>query len=90
MTHAEAGDNKDGLDTYSKYGPEGTTERWDLWCYVNPSNGNITTAHLDGNGLTAPAPAGLLYMPDYIRTEVFLKIQEDTDRYWNPKHGKGM
>lgn len=40
MTHAEAADNKDGMDLYyndptpypnNTYGPDSTCERWDLW-----------------------------------------------------------
>ena len=31
MTHAEAADNLDGLNTHEDYGPNSTCERWDLW-----------------------------------------------------------
>lgn len=31
MTHAEAADNEDGLNTHEDYGPDSTCERWDLW-----------------------------------------------------------
>ena len=31
MTHAEAADNEDGLNTHEDYGPNSTCERWDLW-----------------------------------------------------------
>ena len=31
MTHAEAGDNKDGMSTHEDYGPDTTCERWDLY-----------------------------------------------------------
>lgn len=30
MTHGEAADNIDGLDTHAPYGPQSTCERWDL------------------------------------------------------------
>lgn len=30
MTHGEAADNEDGLDTHEPYGPRTTCERWDL------------------------------------------------------------
>lgn len=30
MTHGEAADNEDGLDTHLAYGPKSTCERWDL------------------------------------------------------------
>ncbi len=31
LTHAEAGDNKDGLSTHEPYGPDATCERWDFF-----------------------------------------------------------
>lgn len=31
MTHAEAADNLDGLNTHEDYGPNSTCEKWDLW-----------------------------------------------------------
>jgi len=92
MSHAEAGDNKDNPEPlpHEPYGPESTCERWDLWCYYNPVKRHLMTAKIGKGGVTAPAPEGYLYLPDYIRGEVILKIQDDTRKYWDPAFGKGL
>ena len=91
LTHAEAGDNKDYSDPngadcpHDPYGPEHDCERWDFWEYLRTSDLHLTTARLDPDaGLTAGSPDGYLYMPDWLRGEVALAVQEMTRAHWDP------
>jgi hypothetical protein len=49
MTHAEAADNEDGLNTHEDYGPNSTCERWDLWVLRNGEEPGAGGNQLRGN-----------------------------------------
>lgn len=47
MTHGEAADNVDGLNTHEDYGPQSTVERWDLQFLGTPESPTYTTDYDD-------------------------------------------
>lgn len=49
MTHAEAADNEDDLNTHEDYGPNSTCERWDLWVLRNGEEPGTGGNQLRGN-----------------------------------------
>lgn len=46
MTHGEAADNVDGLNTHEDYGPQSTVERWDLQ-FLGTDESPVYTADYD-------------------------------------------
>lgn len=59
MTHAEAADNEDGLNTHEDYGPNSTCERWDLWVLRNGEEPGTGGNQLRGNANWYRAYGGL-------------------------------
>ena len=59
MTHAEAADNLDGLNTHEDYGPNSTCERWDLWVLRNGEEPGTGGNQLRGNANWYRAYGGL-------------------------------
>lgn len=47
MTHGEAADNVDGLNTHEEYGPQSTVERWDLQFLGTDESSEYTTDYDD-------------------------------------------
>lgn len=47
MTHGEAADNVDGLNTHEDYGPQSTVERWDLQFLGTDESPEYTTDYDD-------------------------------------------
>lgn len=47
MTHGEAADNADGLNTHEDYGPQSTVERWDLQFLGTDESPEYTTDYDD-------------------------------------------
>lgn len=47
MTHGEAADNVDGLNTHEDYGPQSTVERWDLQFLGTDESSEYTTDYDD-------------------------------------------
>ena len=47
MTHGEAADNVDGLNTHEDYGPQSTVERWDLQFLGTDESQEYTTDYDD-------------------------------------------
>lgn len=81
MGHGEAADNmdfptrNDPAAPHDPYGPSTTCERWDLGCWIDPQ----TRALLP---FTRPCPAGWEFLPDYIRGQAIIGIQDATRAKW--------
>jgi hypothetical protein len=82
LSHGEAADNVDQgpnppySTPYDPYGPLSTWERWDLHCWVVPGSNKLYAPKMD-------KPKGALWLPDYVRGEAILLIQEETKKAWS-------